>query len=258
MTQNTLTIAGIDVACCTPQDAVATIISTATQRKGAAFHFINAYTVSLTVSSPDLKDVLNCSRATFPDGKPLTWVGRMRRASVHQIRGPELFESVLDQGRPEGVRHFLLGGTEENLPRLVSKIEGKFPGVRIVGSWSPPFRALTSDEVDAQDALIVGSGAEVVWVGLGTPKQDHEVFRLALTLPVTAVAVGAAFDFTAGTKRLAPAWVTRAGFEWFFRFINEPRRLWKRYTVGNFLFIIQIVRNWRVDNEHQRRAPQTA
>ncbi len=258
MNQCTLPIAGIDVACLTPQEAAATIVQTAARGGGAAFHFINAYTVSLTYSSPTLREVLNCSTATFPDGKPLTWVGRMRRASMHQIRGPELFEAVLDRGRTEGIRHFLLGGTEENLPRLVSTVEDKFPGVQIVGSWSPPFRTLTRDEIDAQDALIIDSGAQVVWVGLGTPKQDHEVRRLAQTWPVAAAAVGAAFDFTTGNKRLAPAWVSRVGFEWFFRLLTEPRRLWKRYTVGNFLFIIQVLLNWRVDNEHQRRAPQTA
>lgn len=129
------------------------------------------------------------------------------------------------------------------LVKLQQNLEARFPGVEIVGTYSPPFRSLSEAELDAQDELILRSGADIVWVGLGTPKQDHEVRRLADSLHVTACAVGAAFDFTAGTKREAPKWMTRVGLEWTFRLISEPRRLWKRYLIGNFVFLAAIIRN---------------
>ena len=109
--------------------------------------------------------------------------------------------------------------------------------MRIVGVESPPFRVLSADELAQQDDRVLSSGADIVWVGLGTPKQDIESERLAAALPIVAVAVGAAFDFTAGTLQEAPAWMKSVGLEWFYRLIKEPRRLWKRYVFGNLRFL---------------------
>jgi N-acetylglucosaminyldiphosphoundecaprenol N-acetyl-beta-D-mannosaminyltransferase len=107
----------------------------------------------------------------------------------------------------------------------------------LAGAESPPFRDLTDDEKREQDERIRASGADIVWVGLGTPKQDFEVERLVETMPVLAAAVGAAFDFTAGTVKPAPEWMQRNGLEWAHRFASEPRRLWRRYLIGNVEFV---------------------
>lgn len=250
MTDLNASVAGVRIIRSSMADAAEMVIATALGRQGGAFHFVNAYTISLTYSLPELRQILNEATATFPDGKPLTWVGRAKKVSMAQVRGPELFETVLDQGRRRNVKHFFLGSTNETLFQLTEVVKKKYPGIQIVGTYSPPFRQLSPAEIEHQDRLIESTGAHLVWVGLGTPKQDFEVERLASAVPVTAAAVGAAFDFTAGTKRIAPTWVSQAGFEWLFRFISEPRRLWKRYTWGNLMFIVQVFRNWEGDKVH--------
>jgi N-acetylglucosaminyldiphosphoundecaprenol N-acetyl-beta-D-mannosaminyltransferase len=169
----------------------------------------------------------------------VAWMSRLLHRSPHleQVRGPEFFRDVFRVAEPRDVRHYLLGSTPDVLEKLVSNLKRDFPHAAIVGSHSPPFRSMTQEELAAQDQAIKSSGANVVWVGLGTPKQDIEVARLASSLPVVAIAIGAAFDFSAGTKREAPSWLSPLGLEWTFRLLTEPRRLWKRYLFGNIGFV---------------------
>lgn len=238
-------LGGLPVIAATPGQAVDAVINSARTEpsNGAAVHLINAYSIALSQRDRAFQQSLSGSAHNFPDGKPLSWVTRATRQPLTQVRGPQFFLDVIDRGRESSVQHFLLGGSEELLVKLQQNLHARFPGVEIVGTYSPPFRSLSEAELRAQDELILGSGADIVWVGLGTPKQDHEVRRLADSLHVTACAVGAAFDFTAGTKREAPKWMTRFGLEWTFRLISEPRRLWKRYLIGNFVFLAAIIRN---------------
>ncbi|GAA5193163.1 hypothetical protein GCM10023346_17170 [Arthrobacter gyeryongensis] len=151
----------------------------------------------------------------------------------------------MDIGRNSNVKHFLLGSTNDTLRKLNEELTSRYPGIEIVGQLSPPFRDQSPSELAAQDKFISDSEAQIVWVGLGTPKQDFEVLRLANRLPVVAVAVGAAFDFVAGTKKEAPVWIRKIGFEWLFRLLSEPRRLWRRYLFGNFEFLRATLRNGR-------------
>lgn len=215
--------------------------------QGSHFHLANAYCVALAERNPLYRDVLN-SGIVLADGKPVSWVSRLRRDSppLQQVRGPSLFEAALGVGgsRAKPVRHYLLGGSPSSLARLESEIARRFPSAVVCGSASPPFRELADQEVAAQDLAILESNPDVVWVGLGTPKQDYECRRLTESLGVTTVAVGAAFDFTAGTARVAPVWMSRTGFEWLYRLISEPRRLWKRYLFGNIWFLISAIRWW--------------
>ena len=148
----------------------------------------------------------------------------------------------MDRGREVSLRHYLLGSTPETLQKLQHSLESRYPGVRIVGSYSPPFRTMTPEELQKQDDEIRASGAEIVWVGLGTPKQDYEAARLA-SVGIMCAAVGAAFDFSAGTKAVSPQWVTALGLEWLHRLLSEPRRLWKRYAWGNVVFLYAATRN---------------
>ena len=145
----------------------------------------------------------------------------------------------------DGPRHYLLGGSPETLSALQQRIAAEHPRAQVVGAESPPFRAATPQELQERDQRITDSGATVVWVGLGTPKQDVEVARLAGSIPVTAMAVGAAFDFLAGTKAQAPAWMQRSGLEWAFRLASEPGRLGRRYVWGNTLFAMESARTLR-------------
>ena len=222
-----------------PQRASSLILAIAKEGVGRHVHLANAYTVALADSSADYCATLAAPALNFPDGKPIGWISALKRQSprLEQVRGPQLFLDVFDQGRSDGIRHYLLGSTPEVLQALEFNLRARFPGIKIVGSDSPPFRPMNPSEIRDQDKRIRVSAAQIVWVGLGTPKQDIEARRLSGELPVVAVAIGAAFDFAAGTIREAPVWVTKVGFEWVYRLLCEPRRLWRRYFFGNVRFL---------------------
>jgi exopolysaccharide biosynthesis WecB/TagA/CpsF family protein len=144
---------------------------------------------------------------------------------------------ILDQGRSSGLRHYLYGTTAETLSQLQDCIETRFPGAQIVGSEAPPFRPSTRIEEQSLAARMSDSQADVVWIGLGTPQQDELVHRLRPELAAVLIPVGAAFDFLAGNKSQAPKWMQQRGLEWLFRLCSEPQRLWRRYLIGNLVFI---------------------
>ncbi|MCL5263719.1 MAG: WecB/TagA/CpsF family glycosyltransferase [Chloroflexi bacterium] len=188
---------------------------------------------------PALIEVFNNSGLTTPDGMPLVWLSRLHGfAHVGRVYGPDLMEALCELSCQKGYRHYLYGGAEGVAEALKSRLRNRFPGLKVVGTYTPPFRPLTPDE----DAEVVRSINEaepdIVWVGLGSPKQDHwmaaHVGRIAA--PVL-IGVGAAFDFHAGRKKQAPRWMQRSGLEWLFRLSQEPGRLWWRYLVYNPLFV---------------------
>lgn len=204
---------------------------------GIDVHLLNAYSLALADKEVGYRSVLTQSAANFPDGRPIAVLTRFSRTRLRQVRGPQLFNDVMDIGRDVELRHFLLGSTDAVLRALRTELEERYPGVKIVGILSPPFRPLDAEEIVNQDLQIRESGAQIVWVGLGTPKQDWEAQRHARASGILSVAVGAAFDFVAGTIREAPPWASKLGVEWIFRLMSEPRRLWRRYLFGNARFL---------------------
>lgn len=206
-------------------------------------HFVNAYTISLADRDLSYLEVFQSGSINFPDGKPISWISKLRadKHVLRQIKGPEFFELCLDRGRSKKIKHFFLGSTEETLLQLKNQIENKYPGVEIVGTYSPPFRGLTALELNEQDNFILKANPDVIWVGLGTPKQDYEAKRLTHKHKVTAIAIGAAFDFSAGTVPKCPSLISSLGLEWLFRLFTEPKRLWKRYLIGNPRFIRSVI-----------------
>lgn len=233
----------IEVISTSPIEAASELCSLALHGAPNHVHLVNAYTVALASQSEVYRECLRHPAVNLPDGKPLSWASKLFRQKpvIRQIRGPQLFLNTFDVGQSAGIKHFLLGSTEEVLLKLRRNLLKQFPDAQIVGMESPPFRELTLGEYAAQDERIVKSGAQIIWVGLGTPKQDFEARRLVEATGVLAVAVGAAFDFAAGTVREAPVWVRNAGFEWLFRLLSEPRRLWRRYLFGNVAFIRTVI-----------------
>lgn len=235
-------LAELPVAMTTFDDAVEkTCVHARAGSGGMDIHLINAYSIALTTTDERYRQCLNGASYNLPDGKPLSLLTRFSSQALSQVRGPSYFEAVLDVGRSRNLRHFLLGSTPETLEALKRAINLKFPGVLVVGADSPPFRSLSSEEIQAQDARLKEANPDIVWVGLGTPKQDLEARRLA-DAGFNAIAVGAAFDFTAGLKKEAPRWISNIGAEWLFRFATEPRRLWRRYLIGNFQFLYAVMR----------------
>lgn len=248
MTLTTVDFHGVSIAATTPEAAAEEVVSRALGTdEPAAYRLVNSYTFALASRDDAYMQLLRGPGINLPDGGPLSKVLDRTYPNVpcRQVRGPGLFERCLDRGRTRNLRHFFLGGSPETLSLLVSEVGRRFPGCEVAGSWSPPFRALTLAELAEQDQMIKDSGAHIVWVGLGTPKQDVEALRIVSSTGLTAAAVGAAFDFTAGTKATAPKWMQRAHLEWFFRLATEPRRLWKRYLIGNSQFLVLAARHAR-------------
>lgn len=243
MAEKKQSIGGLEFQPTGPDAAARYMVELARARSVAHVHLANAYTIAVADRDDSYRQLIN-QGVVFADGKPITWFSRLARQTplIQQVRGPQFFLDVLDVGRPSGVRHFLLGSTDEVLQRMRTLLTERFEGLEIVGSYSPPFRELTAEETARQDELIRQSDADIVWVGLGTPKQDMEAARLAQSTSRPAVAVGAAFEFTAGTLPVAPMWMQRIGLEWFFRLASEPRRLWRRYLFGNVRFIWAVLR----------------
>ena len=153
------------------------------------------------------------------------------------MRGPDLMLETIKRGQSLRIRHYVYGSSQEVVDALVAELRVQAPDALIVGAEAPPFRDLTADEADELAIRVRESEAEIVWVGLGTPRQDVFVETMRARLGTTLVPIGAAFDFIAGTKKTAPEWLQHTGFEWTFRLLCEPRRLAKRYFVGNARFL---------------------
>ncbi|HEX7609837.1 MAG TPA: WecB/TagA/CpsF family glycosyltransferase [Solirubrobacteraceae bacterium] len=222
--------------------------------------YVTAAAVNLVMSAREdpavLEAVLGATLAV-PDGQPLVWALRaLGHPRATRIYGPDLMAHFCARAAREGIPVYLYGGrTDVALEQLRTRLLQRFPGLPIVGGYSPPFRELTAAERERVIAEIDASGAAVVWVGTGQPKQElwMQEMRPRLRAPVL-VGVGAAFDFHAGLVSQAPAWMQRAGLEWVYRLSREPRRLWPRYVRYNPRFVVAFLRQYRRHRAARRRA----
>lgn len=194
------------------------------------------------VESDNSRQVLQAHKdagLVVPDGMPLVWIGKaMGHDKTERIYGPDLFLALCRRAQEETWKVFLYGCTTPVLVALSRSLRKKFPKLVIAGSYAPPFRTLTEKESKEVVNAINISGAHIVFVGLSTPKQELWMQNFSRKLHANIlVGVGAAFDFIAGTKKQAPRWIQRSGFEWLFRLYQEPFRLWHRYTIQNIRFL---------------------
>ncbi len=234
-------VVDVAISALTLEDAVPLLLDWIKKRDKRYLSVCPADTILQCHDRPELAAIVNGAGLAVPDGMPVVWLGRLRGLRVGRVYGPDLMLALCDQGRAAGVRHYFYGGTDALLQALSGKLAARFPGLLVAGSWAPPFRPLTEAEEESVAARINEARPDIVWVGIGTPKQDFWVarFRDRLEAPVL-IPVGAAFNFHAGTVRQAPRWLQHSGLEWLFRLIMEPRRLWKRYLIGNprFAFLV--------------------
>lgn len=196
--------------------------------------FIGVRDVASTVAihnDPSLNDIATKAALNLPDGMPIVWLGRLRGHTVERTCGPDLMDHILRTSGDGALSHFLLGGKDGIAQRLADHYRQIVPGVRIAGTHTPPFRDMTEQENAALLAEITASGADIVWLGISSPKQDMWMRDHVDRLSQTLIGVGAAFDFLSGEVRRAPPWMQRCGLEWFFRLLTDPRRLWRRYLI---------------------------
>jgi N-acetylglucosaminyldiphosphoundecaprenol N-acetyl-beta-D-mannosaminyltransferase len=204
----------------------------------------NVHSVMTARSNGQVAEALGSAEIATSDGVPLVWAIRWTaRPDQQRVYGPELMRRVVGGSIDSGLTHFFYGSTPETLDALSDSFAKIAPGAVIAGTYSPPFRDMTDEEHRLVMESIRASGADVVWVGLGMPKQELWMHSVRSELPgVALVGVGAAFDFIAGTKKEAPHWIQRAGLEWLFRLGQEPRRLWRRYLFNNPMFVLLLAR----------------
>jgi N-acetylglucosaminyldiphosphoundecaprenol N-acetyl-beta-D-mannosaminyltransferase len=231
------------ISALSPADAVRIVLDWVASGAHRYLSVCPADTILQCHDNPDLAVIVNGAALAVPDGMPVVWLGRLRGLPVKRVYGPDLMLALCDKGRAAGVRHYFYGGTPELLDTLSARLSARFPDLIIAGSWAPPFRPLTPAEEQEVTARINAARPDIVWIGIGTPKQDYWIarFRPVLNAPVL-IPVGAAFNFHAGAVRQAPKAMQRMGLEWLFRLIMEPRRLWKRYLIGNPRFVFLVCR----------------
>jgi N-acetylglucosaminyldiphosphoundecaprenol N-acetyl-beta-D-mannosaminyltransferase len=189
-----------------------------------------------------LRDILNRAMLTTPDGMPMVWMGKLQgQESMQRVYGPDLMLNLCEHSRAEGFRHFLYGGVPGIADELRRQLEARFPGLKVVGTYAPPFRRLNDGEIRDLQQIVRATAPDFFWVGLSTPKQERFMAQYLSILPEAKIfiGVGAAFDLLSGRVRQAPRAMQRAGLEWLFRLGQEPRRLWKRYLINNPLFVLR-------------------
>lgn len=214
------------------------IFSWSSRRESRYVCICNVHSVVTGVYDQSFANVLNQADMATPDGAPIAWMmRRLGHPKQARINGPDLMWLCCREAALKEQKVFLYGSSENTLARLVLNLQDRFPNLQIAGAISPPYRVLNDKEDASMVDAINMSGAQIVFVSLGCPKQELWMARHRGRINAVMVGVGAAFDYHAGTVRRAPEWMQNYGLEWFYRLATEPRRLWKRYLVSNTLFI---------------------
>jgi len=198
---------------------------------------------------PGLRSILNEAAINLPDGMPMTWVGRLQGFRfMDRVFGPDFMTAMCRLSVERGYRNFLYGGKSGVAEDLRQRLQQRFPGLQVVGTYTPPFRALSSAEEEQLAMQVAEARPQILWVGLSTPKQEQFMAKFVGRLQVPLlVGVGAAFDFHTGKIRDCSGWIKRAGLQWLHRLMQDPKRLWKRYLHNNPSFL------WRITGQMLRR-----
>ena len=215
----------------------------------------NVHTVMASREDPRLRHALLGSTINLPDGQPLVWaINALGYKLAGRVYGPELMWRACARGPETGQRFYLYGGRNQGaLVQLALNLRRRYPGVKIVGGYSPPHRPLSDEQREAVAEEINRTHADVVWVGIGVPKQEKWMAEMRPLLdPPLLIGVGAAFDFHAGLVAQAPNWIQEAGLEWAYRLAHEPRRLWRRYLRYNPRFLTAFGRQFLTHRRIQR------
>lgn len=232
-------ILGVNIAVSSYEDAVRRSLLWAAERQSRALFFADVHMLMEAVDDPVFLGRLNSADMVFPDGMPLAWALRaLGERGARRVCGPDFMPAMLAAAEKAGVAAGFYGGSPAVLDSLLGAVRSRYPRLNIVFHESPPFRALTHEEDQAVIDRIIASGVRLFFVGLGCPKQENWITEHRGRVPAVMFAIGAAFDFFAGSKPRAPQWMRRRGLEWAFRLATEPRRLAWRYLKHNPRFVL--------------------
>ena len=219
------------------------ILEKARRSQAAYVCVANVHMIVSAQKSPALLAIMNNAALVCSDGMPLVWeLRRQGHKQAERVAGPDLTVKLCEQSQAEGIPVYFFGGSHETIEKLKDAVGTRFPNLHVAGYESPPVLPQCPEVDPKVVACIKASGAKIVFVGLGCPKQEFWMHAYSKELNAVLIGVGAAFEFLAGTKRRAPVWMQRAGLEWLFRLASEPGRLWKRYLVTNSLFLWYLIR----------------
>jgi N-acetylglucosaminyldiphosphoundecaprenol N-acetyl-beta-D-mannosaminyltransferase len=220
-------------------DALELIVRAGEAHESRYVCICNVHSVVTTTRDPEFRRIVNAADLATPDGAPIAWaLRRLGHSEQERISGPDLMWQYLAHAERAGHVVFFYGSTPSTLSRLHEALLKHFPQLKIGGMHSPPFRSLSAEEDEAEIRMINASGAHVVFVGLGCPKQERWMAAHRGRVRAVMIGVGAAFDYHAGVVRRAPLWWQNNGLEWLYRLLSEPRRLFMRYLITNTLLVI--------------------
>ena len=235
-------ILGVNINVMNMNDVVEYIEDNIQNLKGKYICVSNVHTTVMSYENPQYKDVQNNAILRLPDGKPLSVVQRKRGfKNASRVTGPDLMK-VLFEHSNSNLKHYFFGSTDETLSKLEYHLKSNYPKLDICGLYSPPFRKLTPKEDEEIIKKINNSGANILWVGLGAPKQENWMFEHMDKINALMIGVGAGFDYHAGNIKRAPKWMQKCSLEWLYRLMQDPKRLFGRYIKTNFKFIWLIFR----------------
>ncbi|MFI4860390.1 MAG: WecB/TagA/CpsF family glycosyltransferase [Phycisphaerales bacterium JB063] len=238
-----LDVLGVQVSKAGPEQVADCIVSWAASGRPAIVDFMPVHGL-IEARRPGRLDAMNQFDIVACDGQPVRWaMNKLHGAGIAQrVYGPTCMEDVCERCAKADVGVYLYGSSQEVIDTLSRVLPERYPGLRIVGAESPPYRALTEAEEDAVIERVNASGAGVMFLGIGCPKQEDFAFKHRQKIRAVQMCVGAAFDFHAGKVRMAPRWMQQRGLEWLYRLYKEPRRLWKRYVTTNSTFVFLLIR----------------
>lgn len=232
-------ILGVNIAITNMEEAVEIILSQLDELKGKFICLSNVHTTVMAKTNEAYCKIQNEAFLALPDGSPLALVQRLRGyKAAEQVPGPDIMPALWKATAGTPVSHYFYGSTQQVIEKLRDKLERDFPDTKIAGMESPPFRTLTQEEDEATIRRINESGASIVWVGLGAPKQEQWMYEHQNKINALMLGVGAGFDFHAGTVKRAPEWMRNHYLEWLYRLMQDPKRLWKRYVQTNAKFVL--------------------
>jgi N-acetylglucosaminyldiphosphoundecaprenol N-acetyl-beta-D-mannosaminyltransferase len=236
-------VLGVGVSVLNLDRALAVMADAIAKRRKGYITVTGVHGVTEAHDDAEFRRILNRSFLCTPDGMPMVWMGKLAgHKEMDRVYGPDLMELICEKGVAFGWNHFFYGGAAGVAEELKAKLEMRFPGMQVVGTFTPPFRPLNPDEERALSEQVARAKPDLFWVGLSTPKQERFMATYLPKLDATLmIGVGAAFDFHAGKVKQAPRWIQRSGLEWAYRVWQEPRRLWKRYARNNPLFVARVL-----------------